>query len=235
MPTQAQMAKLDMANLDTAKLDAWAAFRKASDKHTALRHEASMKRKRDELKFELFSKHQHTGFAVSMLDDNARIDCYKRHTAEKQLDLDRRRHAFDKEVLADNLPEHARALEVAMAAANNLNTLYLERQKTQVDMKLLLDQDRVLLNQREALLDEKEEILRSATYVCSICTLACAEGSVRALDPCGHCLCVACVAACGIKIVPEDDQLVATHTYGPAVGVCPTCREPVEDVLRIFP
>lgn len=215
-----------MAKVDTANLDAWAAFRKASDKQNAVRHEASMKRKRDELMFELFAKRQQIVATLAMLDDNTRIECYKRHAADKQLELDQRRHAFEKEVLADNAAEHARATELAHAAADNLHTLYLDRQKAQANMQLLLDQDRVLLKQREALLDEKEEILRSAAYVCSICTLACAEGTVRALDPCGHCLCAACVAACGLVLAD------GTNTY---VGVCPTCRTDVAGVLRIFP
>jgi len=145
------MAKLDMAKLDIAKLDVWASFRKASDEHTAVRHEASMKRKRDELRFELFAKRQHTVAAVAMLDDNAHIECYKRHAADKQLEVDNRRHAFEKEVLTDNSTEHARSVELAHAAADNLHTLYLERQKEQADKKLLLDQDRVLLNQSETL------------------------------------------------------------------------------------
>jgi len=121
---------------------------------------------------------------------------------------------------------HARAAEIAHAAADDLHALYVERQKKQTDMKTLLEQDRVLLDQRAALLDEKEEILRCTTYVCSICTLACAEGTVRALDPCGHCLCAACVVACGIVLdVPSQSYL----------GACPTCRREADNVLRIFP
>jgi hypothetical protein len=209
------MAKLDMAKLG-----------KDTEATAAVRHEASMKRKRDELMFELFAKCQHTATALTLLDDNARIDCYKRHSAEKQLDLDQRRHAFERQVLADNAAEHARAAEIAHAAADDLHALYVERQKKQTDMKTLLEQDRVLLDQRAALLDEKEEILRSSTYVCSICTLACAEGTVRALDPCGHCLCAACVVACGIVLDGPSQSFL---------GACPTCRSDVDDVLRIFP
>lgn len=215
-----------MAKLDMAKLDTFVKFRKECNDTAAVRHEASMKRKRDELMFELFSKRQHTATALALLDDNARIDTYKRHSAEKQLDLDQRRHAFEREVLADKAAEHARAAEIAHAAADNLQALYLVRQKTQTDIIALLDQDRVLLDQRAALLDEKEEILRSSTYVCSICTLACAEGTVRALDPCGHCLCAACVLACGIVLDGPSQTFL---------GACPTCRARVDEVLRIFP
>jgi hypothetical protein len=144
------MAKLD----PTRSADAWAAFRLASDEHSEKRHETIMKRKRDKLEFELFTKRQHVLVEHSMLDETARIGRYKRHIGEKQLDLDQRRHAFERQVLADNSTEHARAAEIAHADAENLHAIYLERQKAQTDLKTLLDQDRVLLNQRAALLDD---------------------------------------------------------------------------------
>ncbi len=223
-----------MAKLDTSRsADASAAFHQACDDHVDKRHEASMKRKRDELKFELFSKRQHVIVEHSLLDELARIGCYKRHSGEKQLDLDRRRHAFDMQVHTDNLVHQTRALEQAQAAVDNLNALYLERQKTQSEVTLLLAQDRTLLNQREALLDEKEEILRNSRHVCNVCFGPAAEGTLCALDPCGHCFCAACVTTCGIvRIDINNNTNVPTHTY---VGACPTCRTDVADVLRIFP
>jgi hypothetical protein len=220
------MAKLD----PTRSADAWAAFRLASDEHSEKRHETIMKRKRDKLEFELFTKRQHVLVEHSLLDETARIGRYKRHIGEKQLDLDRRRHAFDKQVHSDNLVHQTRALEQAQAAVDNLNDLYLEREKIQLEVKLLLAQDRTLLNQREALLDEKEEILRHSRHVCSICLEPAAEGTMRALDPCGHCFCATCVAAWGVVLT--DEIHVDTHTY---VGACPTYRTDVADVLRIFP
>jgi hypothetical protein len=93
----------------------------------------------------------------------------------------------------------------------NLNTLYLEREKIQLEVKLLLAQDRTLLNQREALLDEKEEILRHSRHVCSICLEPAAEGTMRALDPCGHCFCATCVVVWGVVLT--DEIHVGTHTY----------------------
>ena len=75
------MVKLDPAHM--SKLDAWSSFRKASDEHTVVRHESTMKRKRDELKFELYSKCHHTILAVFLLDENASIVHYKRHTTDK--------------------------------------------------------------------------------------------------------------------------------------------------------
>jgi hypothetical protein len=224
-----RMAKLDNARSATA----WAAFRKASDEHAEKRHEASMKRKRDELKFELFAKRQHVIVEHSLLDEAARIGCYKRHTGEKQLDLDRRRHAFDMQVHADKLVHETRALEHAQAAVDNLNVLYIERQKMQTEVTLLLAQDRKLLNEREALLDQKEDILRHSKLVCSVCLEPAAEGTLRALDPCGHCFCAACVATCGVvRVDINNNTNVPTYTY---VGACPTCRTDVADVLRIFP
>lgn len=223
-----------MANLDNARsADAWAVFRQASDEHAEKRHEASMKRKRDELKFELFAKRQHVIVEHSLLDENAHIGRYKRHSGEKQLDLDRRRHAFDMQVHTDNIVHKTRALEQAQAAVDNLNVLYLERQKMQAEVTLLLAEDRKLLNEREALLDKKEEILRHTNLVCSVCLEPAAEGTLRALDPCGHCFCAACVAACGVvRVDINSNTLVPTYTY---VGACPTCRTDVADVLRIFP
>ena len=225
-----------MDKLDTSRsADASAAFHLACDDHADKRHEASMKRKRDELKFELFAKRQHVIVEHSLLDEAARIGCYKRHTGEKQLDLDRRRHAFDMQVHADKLVHETRALEHAQAAVDNLNVLYIERQKMQTEVTLLLAQDRKLLNEREALLDQKEDILRHSKLVCSVCLEPAAEGTLRALDPCGHCFCAACVAACGVVLtvaVINSNTIVPTYTY---VGACPTCRTDVADVLRIFP
>ena len=223
------MAKLD----PTRSADAWAAFRLASDEHSEKRHETIMKRKRDKLEFELFTKRQHVLVEHSLLDETARIGRYKRHIGEKQLDLDRRRHAFDKQVHSDNLVHQTRALEQAQAAVDNLNVLYVERQKMQSEVTLLLAEDRKLLNEREALLDKKEDILRHSKLVCSVCLEPAAEGTLRALDPCGHCFCAACVATCGVvRVDINNNTNVPTYTY---VGACPTCRTDVADVLRIFP
>ena len=223
------MAKLDTTST-TRPTDAWAVFRQAADEHDDKRHETSMKRKRDELKFELFAKRQHVLLDHSLLDENARIGCYKRHTGEKQLDLDRRRHAFELQVHSDNLVHQTRALEQAQAAVDNLNTLYLEREKMQREVTLLLATDRKLLNEREALLDQKEQILRTSNHVCSVCLEPAAPGTLRALEPCGHCFCATCVAASGVVLSDPDHP--DTHTY---VGACPTCRTDVAGLLRIFP
>ena len=95
------MAKLD----PTRSADAWAAFRLASDEHSEKRHETIMKRKRDKLEFELFTKRQHVLVEHSLLDETARIGRYKRHIGEKQLDLDHRlqrlRRCREHEVLDD--------------------------------------------------------------------------------------------------------------------------------------
>ena len=231
VPKRQQQHHHGMAKLDTSRsADASAAFHQACDDHADKRHEASMKRKRDELKFELFAKRQHVIVEHSLLDEIARIGCYKRHSGEKQLDLDRRRHAFDMQVHTDNLVHQTRALDQTQAVVDSLNVLYLERQKTQSEVTLVLAQDRTVLNQREALLDQKEEILRNSRYVCSVCLEPVDDGTLRALDPCGHCFCAACVAASGVVLT--DDIHVGTHTY---VGACPTCRTDVDDVLRIFP
>jgi hypothetical protein len=85
------MAKLD----PTRSADAWAAFRLASDEHSEKRHETIMKRKRDKLEFELFTKRQHVLVEHSMLEETARIGRYKRHIGEKQLDLDGRQSSPD--------------------------------------------------------------------------------------------------------------------------------------------
>ena len=219
-----------MAKLDPARsADACAAFRQASDEHADKRHETLMKRKRDELKFELYAKRQHVLLASSLVDENTRIACFQRHTGEKQLDLDRRRHAFDKEVHSDNLVQQTRALEQAHAAVDNLNALYLEREKTQREVTLLLAADRDLLNKREFLLDEKEDILRHSKYTCSLCLEPADGGTLRAFDPCGHCFCATCVDTVGVVLT--DEAHPGTHTY---VGTCPTCRSDVDDVLHIF-
>jgi hypothetical protein len=230
VPKSTSTNTTSMAKLDNARsADVWAVFRKASDEHTEKRHEASMKRKRDELKFELFAKRQHVIVEHSLLDENARIGYYKHHSGKKQLDLDRRRHAFDMQVHTDNIVHKTRALEQAQAAVDNLNVLYLERQKMQTEVTLLLAEDRKLLNEREALLDKKEEILRHTQLVCNVCLEPTAEGTLRALDPCGHCFC----AACGVvRVDINSNTNVPTYTY---VGACPTCRTDVADVLRIFP
>jgi hypothetical protein len=230
VPKSTSTKNTSMAKLDPARsADACAAFRQASDEHADKRHETLMKRKRDELKFELYAKRQHVLLASSLVDENTRIACYQRHTGEKQLDLDRRRHAFDKEVHSDNLVQQTRALEQAQAAVDNLNALYLEREKTQREVTLLLAEDRRLLNQREALLDEKEEILRHSKYTCTVCLEPADEGAMRAFDPCGHCFCATCVDTVGVVLT--DEAHPGTHTY---VGTCPTCRSDVDDVLRIF-
>ena len=220
------MAKLDPAPSADALA---AAIRNACDEHAEQSHETTMKRRREELKFELFAKRQHVLLDTSLLDQTARIGCYKRCTDEKQLDLDRRRHAFDKEVLSDNLAQKNLALKQSQAALDNLNALYLEREKTQREVTLLLAEDRRLLNQREALLDEKEEILRHSKYTCTVCLEPADEGAMRAFDPCGHCFCATCVDTVGVVLT--DEAHPGTHTY---VGTCPTCRSDVDDVLRIF-
>ena len=221
------MAKLDPARSADALTTV---FRNACDEHTEQRHETTMKRKREELKLELFAKRQHVLLDHSLFDQNTRISCYKRCTGEKQLDLDRRRHTFDKEVHSDNLTQKNLALKQSQAALDNLNALYIEREKTQREVTQLLAEDRNLLNQHEALLDEKEQILRLSKYVCSFCLETVDEGTVRALDPCGHCFCANCVAAVGVVLT--DEIHVGTHTY---VGACSKCRTDVTDVLRIFP
>jgi hypothetical protein len=98
------------------------------------------------------------------------------------------------------------------------------------EVTLLLVQDRTTLNQRETLLDQKEEILRNSRYVCSVYLESAPDGTLCALDPCGHCFCAVYVAVSGVVLT--DDIHVGTHTY---VGACPTCRTDVDDVLRIFP
>ena len=219
-----------MAKLDPARnADAWDAFRRSSDEHIEQRHEATMKRKRDDLKFELHAKRQRVLLSTSLVDDTLRIAAAKCTAEEKQLEVDRRRYAFTKLVHNDNLAHKKREAEQAQLALDNLNALYLEREKTQDEVKLLLTDARALLDKREALLNEKEDILRQSKYVCSLCLDSSDASPLHALDPCGHCFCATCVSACGVVLGDPDDA--GTRTY---VGACPSCRTDVADVLRIF-
>jgi hypothetical protein len=164
-----------MAKRASQSGDAWVSFREAADEHDQKNHDFHMKRKRDELQFDLHLQEQTVLTRFALLDKQTSIGLHKLYIDEKKLALDEKKLAFDVKKLA--LDEQQLEFDCAKKS-------YLES---------------------EAALIAKEEILRHSKYVCSICLDAVSNGNLCTLNPCGHCFCKTCIREQGIVLVDPTE------------------------------
>lgn len=169
---------------------------------------------------------------LELLDKQLATAQFRVSLDERQLKLDERRLALDKEVHEFNCKKRQdeyRELETSQRA---LSTLLNDRQTLLDDKETLLrefeDTSCKRLDDRDALLTKSEEVLRNSKYVCTICLNPVADGSLRALSPCGHCFCITCVTSHGITCINPD-------LFHPQYeGACPRCRCHVGDMTTLY-